>query len=166
MSQIPPSYGGDPDNPYGQQTPDGPQTPQQQQAPYQAQPPPPDPHGEGEYPPPRAHNPRLAAGSYGYPVQYAPPAKSTNNLALASMICGIAGLVLMWFCGIGFLPAVAAVVLGFVGRSQINQAGGTSGGAGLAMTGIITGCVAIGLSVLFLVFWIGFGILGSVFNHA
>lgn len=159
MTQPPPPYGGDPNNPYGQQSPYG-------------QPPPPEPYAGGGYqqyqPPPGYMPPPAPDPYYGGPVQYGAagfPAQRNNSLALASMICGIAGLVLMFFCGLGFLPAVAALITGFIGRSQINQSGGTESGSGMALTGIITGAVAVGLSVLFLVIWLVSGALGALFSN-
>ena len=162
MAQPPPPYGGDPNNPYGQQAPYG------QPPPYGQQPPPPDPYAGGGYQQPPSYTPPLSPDPYGYPVQYGAagvPAQRNNGLALASMICGIAGLVLMWVCGIGFAPAVAALIMGFIARGQINQSGGMEGGSGMALTGIITGGVAILLSLLFLTIWLVSGVLGTLLNH-
>lgn len=173
MAQPPPPYGGDPNNPYGQQPPYEQQPPYGQQPqygqPYGQQPPPPDPYGGGGYQQqaPPSYTPPFAPDPYGYPVQYGAagvPAQRNNGLALASMICGIAGLVLMWVCGIGFAPAVAALIMGFVARGQINQSGGMEGGSGMALTGIITGGIAVLLSLLFLVIWLVSGVLGTLFN--
>lgn len=96
----------------------------------------------GGYPPP-------GAGPYAYPAPYAPsgyqPAP-TNGLAIAALILGLVG----WIpCGIG---SIAAVVLGFVARSQIREAQGRQGGDGLALTGIILGFIAIGFWILVVVF--------------
>ena len=155
MTQPPPPYGGDPNDPYGQPPP---YTPPPQQ----------DPYGGGGYQQVPSYTPPPAPGPYyGGPVQYGAagyPTRQNNSLALISMICGIAGLVLMFFCGFGFLPAVAAVIMGFVGRSQINQSGGMQGGSGMALTGIITGGVAVALSVIiFIVFLIG-GVFSAITN--
>ncbi len=72
------------------------------------------------------------AYGYGQPSPY-PTAigKKTNGLAIASLVCGIAGII--------FIPAVLGVVFGFVARSQIRQSPGTQGGEGLALAGIILG---------------------------
>ncbi|MBO0747600.1 MAG: DUF4190 domain-containing protein [Acidimicrobiaceae bacterium] len=168
MTQPPPPYGGDPNNPYGQQ-------------PQYAPPPGPDPYGAAGYDQPPTYTPPpgpdpyyggqipYGAAQYGGAVQYGGagvPAQGTNNsLALTSMILGIAGLVLMWFCGVGILPAIAALITGFIGRSQINDSGGMQGGSGMALTGIITGAVAVGLSLMFLVIWLVTGALGALFNN-
>jgi hypothetical protein len=100
--------------------------------------PPPPIAAPGAYPPPGAY------GQYGmYPPGFAPP--STNGLAIASLILGIAG----WIpCGIG---SVVAVILGFVARTQIRESRGRQGGDGLALAGIILGFIGVGLIILFFV---------------
>lgn len=162
MTQQPPPYGGDPNNPYAPQSPYGPQPPYGQQ-------PQNDPYGGGGYQQPPSYTPPPGPDRYfGGPVQYGAagiPARPANNpLALASMICGIAGLVLM-FCWVGFLPAVAALIMGFIGRNQINQSGGAQGGSGMALTGIITGAIAVGLSLLIIVVYLVTGTLGAILNN-
>lgn len=157
MSQPPPPYGGDPNNPYGQQPAYG-----------QQQPPPPDPYQPSGYQQPPTYTPPFQPDPYGYPMQYGAqgiPMQRSNGLALTSMICGIAGLVLMFFCGLGFLPAVAALITGFIARSQINQSGGVQGGSGQALAGIITGAAAIGLSILFIVLWLITGLASALINN-
>jgi Domain of unknown function (DUF4190) len=69
---------------------------------------------------------------YGQPGPY-PTAigKRTNGLAIAALVCGIAGII--------FVTAVLGVVFGFVARSQIRRSSSTQGGEGLALAGIILG---------------------------
>ena len=87
-------------------------------------------------------------------------APETNGLALAAMIVGIvsASLGVFAFCcwvliaplaGIG---GAVAVILGFLGKAQ--------GGESHAITGIVLGFVAVGLSLL----WIFCGMSGLAFN--
>jgi hypothetical protein len=80
----------------------------------------------------------------GYPP-YAPyggpPVKQTNGLAIASLVCACAGFLF-------FLPAILGIIFGFVSRSQIRRSGGTQGGDGLALAGIIVGFAWIGLFVI------------------
>lgn len=151
MAQPPPPYGGDPNNPFGQQ-------PQYQ--------PPADPYAQPGYQQPPAYTPPAYGQPQPYmsgPVQYGAQGVTPGNnvLALISMILGIAGLVLMCAYGIGFLPGAAGLVLGFVGRSQINRSGGLQGGSGMAMAGIIMGAIAVGLSVIVLVAILVFGAIGA-----
>lgn len=92
---------------------------------------------------------------YGPPPGYSPygpPQRRTNGLAIASMVCGIVGC----FYGI---PAIVAIVLGFVARNQIKQ--NPQEGAGMALAGIILGFVWIALGIAFIVLVV----LGSTTGH-
>ncbi len=74
-------------------------------------------------------------------------------MAVASLITGIASLVLLWACGIGILLGIVAVVLGILGRNKAKEMNGN--GAGLALGGLITGGLGLALTVLFvLVVWV------------
>ena len=72
---------------------------------------------------------------------YAPPAKSPT-LSILSLVGGIIGVVLGWVYGIGFPFGVAAVILGFIGKTQ------GAGARGFWLTGIITGFVSIAFSLI------------------
>lgn len=78
------------------------------------------------------------AQGYGSPYGY-PQAESTNGLAIASLVCSIAG----FLYGI---PAVLGIIFGFIARSQIKQR--PQRGAGMALAGILVG---FGWFVLFIV---------------
>ncbi|MGA2303938.1 MAG: DUF4190 domain-containing protein [Acidimicrobiales bacterium] len=84
--------------------------------------------------------------SAGYPPQgtswNAP--RRTNGLAIASLACACAGIIPFLFG----LPSVLGIIFGFVARSQIKNAHGAQGGAGLALAGIIVGFSLIGLFIL------------------
>lgn len=71
-----------------------------------------------------------------------------SGLSIASMVTGIAG-VLLSLGGLGFLPALAAVITGHMARSRDPQA------KPFWLTGLITGYVGIGLSVLIGLFVFG-----------
>jgi hypothetical protein len=71
-------------------------------------------------------------------------ARRTNGLAIASLVCGIAGFVF-------FIPAILAIVFGFVSRSQIRNSNGTQSGEGLATAGIIVGLAWIALFVVLII---------------
>jgi hypothetical protein len=66
------------------------------------------------------------------------------------MIVGIIAIPLACCFGVGFLPGVVAVVLGFLGRQKADRGEATN--RGQAMAGIICGAVAVVLAVLWLVF--------------
>ena len=84
-------------------------------------------------PPPPSGQP----GGYGY--QSTP---STNGLSIASLACSIGGF---FVCGIGF---ILGVVFGYMAKNQIDASGGTQGGRGMAVAGIIVGWIGIGLAVV------------------
>jgi hypothetical protein len=100
--------------------------------------------------PPSAAPPGYPQWGYGqYPPPYPPSGpwgqKSTNGLAIASLVLGLAG----WpFCGIG---SILAIVFGFIAQSQIRQSQGRQGGEGMAKAGIILGFIGVALVVVYVV---------------
>ncbi|NYE20289.1 DUF4190 domain-containing protein [Microbacterium immunditiarum] len=147
-------------------TPSGDAPQSQQPAPPPAyEPPPAPPAGSpADYPPagisPPAQQQYPAASTYGQQPGYgAPPAYSqagypaapaygggypqrrTNSLAIVSLIAGIAGLTLVPFIG-----SIVGVITGHMSLSQLKTSG--EEGRGIALGGLITGYVGIGLAVL------------------
>ena len=92
-----------------------------------------------------------AAPQYGQP--YAPVAQKTPILSILSLIGGIISIVGSFFY-FGGLFAIAAVVLGFLGRSKEPQA------KGFWLTGIILGFVAIVIEIIWIIVLVA--ILASV----
>lgn len=79
-------------------------------------------------------------------VAPAPGAGPKQGLSLASFILGLVGLVLGWipFIGIlGFLAAVAAVILGFIAKAKEKQAP-----KWMWIVGLIAGFVAIVIGLI------------------
>lgn len=74
-------------------------------------------------------------GAYGYPA-----IPRNNGLAVASMVCSF----FFWVYGI---PAVLAIIFGFIARSQIKRSNGAERGGGMALAGIIVGFAGIALGV-------------------
>ncbi len=72
-----------------------------------------------------------------------PPQLTTNGFAVASLVLGI-----VWWMGIG---SILALVFGYIGKSQINQSGGTQTGRGMAIAGIVLGWVGVSFIVLMIV---------------
>jgi hypothetical protein len=68
---------------------------------------------------------------------------ATSALATASLVCGVAALVAGCFTG------VAAIVLGVMALQRIERSGGTLGGRGLAIAGLVMGPVfmLVGMAV-------------------
>jgi hypothetical protein len=110
--------------------------------------------------PPMAAAPVYTGGGSAYAgggyVQAAP----TSGLAITSLVFGILSLT--------FLPIIAslpAVICGHMARSQINKSGGTIGGGGVALGGLITGYIGMFFAAIF-VLAIGAGIALPAFAVA
>ncbi|GIT79918.1 hypothetical protein LLS1_15870 [Leifsonia sp. LS1] len=152
-------YGQQPQAPYGQQ-PQAPQQPygQQPQQPYGQQPQQPygqqqAPYGQ-QQPAPGYGAPAYGQPAPGYAQPYAAPSKSPI-LSILSLVGGIVGIVLNIAWGVGVLFGVAAVVLGFLGRSKEPQA------KGFWLTGLILGFVSIAIAIIV---WIGLAVLFASFS--
>lgn len=135
--QQPPSgggYGG-----YGQQPPTG--------GGYGQQPPsyPQEQLGYGQLPPSGGFG--QPSGGYGY-HPYGPPQqpRSTNGMAVASLVLGVVGLA---FCGLTSIPGV---ILGHIALNKIKRTG--EDGQGLAVGGLVTSYITV---FLWLIGWIIFG---------
>ena len=90
-------------------------------------------------------------------MSYQPPAtRSTNALAVVSLVFGIAA-----WCVFPFIGAIIAVVCGHLARSEIRRAPpGSLEGDGMAVAGLVLGYVQLLISALFIVVAIGFVVLG------
>jgi hypothetical protein len=91
---------------------------------------------------------------YGYTTPAAagpmlpPPVPGTNGLAIAALVCSLAGL---FMCG---APAIVGAILGHVARRQIRERG--EQGDGLALAGIIVGWSVTGLAIIGVVIYVIF----------
>lgn len=97
--------------------------------------------------------PQQDAYGYGQPAGYpyaAPVTKKAPGMALAAMILGIAA-VLTGFLVFGALLGIAAIILGALSLKKIKEAGA---GKGFAITGIVTGAVAVLFSLCMLFVYI------------
>jgi hypothetical protein len=125
-------------------------------------PPPPPPPSGGGFTPPPPPPPPPPPSSGGYvpppPVGYTPgPAgyagKRNDGLAIASLIVGIISIVCSPAC-LGVLAGPAAAIMGFISRQRIASSGGTVGGGGMALAGLILGVIGFLLSAGAVLFWI------------
>ena len=97
--------------------------------------------------------PQQDAYGYGQPAGYpyaAPIVKKAPGMALAAMILGIAA-VLTGFFVFGALLGIAAIILGALSLKKVKEAGA---GKGFAITGIVTGAVAVLFSLCMLFVYI------------
>jgi competence protein ComGC len=81
------------------------------------------------------------------PLPDASPEAKTSALAIWSLVLGISGLVLSVMCLTLFL-AIPAVICGHKALSRIKRSAGALAGRGLAIGGLVTGYVGIGVAVL------------------
>jgi len=89
------------------------------------------------------------------------PVKKTNSWAVVSLVLGIVALPMICCYGVGMLPAIIAIILGFIARREIKESGGTQTGGGLALTGIILGAAVLVLFVLSCGVIVVLGLLGD-----
>lgn len=82
-------------------------------------------------------------GAYGQPVI------PNNGMAIASMVCGISSLVLLFSCFLGIIAGVPAVICGHLALKQISESLVPMGGRGMAIAGLVTGYITVGLTVAF-----------------
>ncbi|MEM7384679.1 MAG: DUF4190 domain-containing protein [Verrucomicrobiota bacterium] len=94
------------------------------------------------------------APSYPYPAAQRP----TCGLSIASMVCGIVGILLLSCYGFGVFPAIGAVITGHMSKANIAKANGALAGEGFALTGLITGYLSIGLVALGVILILIFGV--------
>jgi Domain of unknown function (DUF4190) len=104
--------------------------------------------GTPQYPPAgQPYEQQYAPSPYGQPqyVAYGPQTR-TNGLAIASLVCSLAGLV-------PCISAPVGIVLGHVAKRQIRETG--EQGEGLANAGLWVGYILTVLGVLLFIGWLG-----------
>jgi hypothetical protein len=105
----------------------------------------------GTSPPPAAAGaPPSATPASPQPAAFGQPqagygsqtAAGTNGLAIAALV-------------LGFIPscvtAILAIVFGFLAKSQIDRTGGTQGGRGMAIAGIVLGFAWVGIWIVVII---------------
>lgn len=111
-----------------------------------------------QFPSPAADAPppfpqQLPQQPYGTPYPGYTAAPRTENLAIASLVCSLAGTVLLLLCGIGIVGTIAAIPFGIAARRRIAQSGGQLTGDGMALAGLIVGIAMTALAVIGWTLW-------------
>jgi hypothetical protein len=96
--------------------------------------------GMSGYPPAAYPPPGYPPPGYPPPGWHSPPSQSTNGYAIASLCCGIGGLLTYGVAGI------LGIIFGIVALRAIDRDG--QSGRGLAIAGIVTGAVTLVLGVV------------------
>ena len=78
------------------------------------------------------------------------------GLAIASLVCGIAGFPMIFACWSGIAVGTVGAVLGHIALKKIRESQGTLGGEGMAKAGMICGYISAALGVLLLIAYIIF----------
>jgi transcription initiation factor TFIIIB Brf1 subunit/transcription initiation factor TFIIB len=83
------------------------------------------------------------------------PSIPTSGMAIASLVLGIGGVTILPLLG-----SIAAIILGYMARSDIRNRPTEVTGDGLALAGIVLGWISVGLAVLGLLFFGAFTVCG------
>lgn len=106
---------------------------------------PPSPYSQPPGPYAQPGNPYGQAGYYGMPVE-------PKTLSIASMVCGIASVIMGWI----LLPQIAAIVTGHLALKR------EPAGKGMSITGLVLGYLCLlGYGAVWLLAIIGLAIAGS-----
>ncbi len=94
------------------------------------------------------HDSSYNSGSAGS-APYAPPQHPRNGLGITALVLGVVAVIASITVIGGILLGIIAIVLGFLGRSRAKKGQATNGG--VALGGIITGALALVLSIVLVV---------------
>ncbi|WP_260857197.1 DUF4190 domain-containing protein [Microbacterium sp. 1.5R] len=154
--QPPQPFGAAPSYP---QPPSYPQTPSYPQAPSYPTSTPPTQAYPGAVPTaagvqPYGAPPQQQAYGAAYPAPIYPASRPTSGLAITSLICGIAGIVLFW----AVIPLIASIIAVITGHMALRQTkrDPSIGGRGMAFAGLIMGYIMVAVLAV--------GIVTTVFS--
>jgi hypothetical protein len=82
------------------------------------------------------------------------------------LVCGIASIVLFFTCGLGFIPAIVALVKAGSARREILASQGQLTGLGMVTAGRITSWCTIGLTILGIIVIVLLLTLGIAFDSS
>lgn len=95
-------------------------------------------------------------------MQYPMSVSPNQTLAIVSLCLGISSVTIGWCCSLGLILSPAALITGFIALSQIKKDPQRNGGRGLAIGGISTGFVYLGVLVLIVIFYGAAILLGGL----
>ena len=81
----------------------------------------------------------------------APSIPKNNGMAIASMVLGIVAIPLICCRLVGIVPAILAIVFGFLSKKKIAESNGLEIGKGMSLAGIILGFVTVGICAIIIV---------------
>ncbi|WP_051485436.1 DUF4190 domain-containing protein [Nocardioides sp. J54] len=125
------------------------------QPPGPGAPPPPPPGGDGggygAYGGGNGGGYGAGDGGYGQQPPYGSQPQGNSVMAIIALVTGILGVIpCFWGC---FVFSIAALVLGILGKKEVQQ--GTKTGGGMAQAGFILGIIGIVLSIGY---WVAFSL--------
>lgn len=89
----------------------------------------------------------------------------SKGLAIASMVCGICGLVFCWTSWFAFILDVCAIVFGIVALVKIKK--GEADGKGMAIAGIVCGgCSVVAATIIMIIVLSAVGAVVNGVNNA
>lgn len=91
-----------------------------------------------------------------------PVAKQTSGLAIASLICGVIGLLGPFLCFLPSVLGVGGIVCGHLALGQIKRASDRLNGRGLAIVGLISGYLSIVIVLLCVAFFGFVAVMGNM----
>lgn len=101
---------------------------------------------------------------YQQPQVYSPDraySQPNQSLAITSLCLGISSVTIGWCCSLGLLLGPAALITGLIALSQTKKDPQKYAGRGLAIGGIVTGSVFLGIYLVILLIY-GLAIFGSM----
>lgn len=110
----------------------------------------PDPYSSGDgmsapgYDPSAAgaQQPMPGAAPYGMGPQYSEPSNAGTGMSVTGMVLGIVSILASWMFVIGLLIGVGGLIFSILARKR------EPAGHGMAIAGLVTSCVGIGLALL------------------
>ena len=113
--------------------------------------------GDGPTPTPEPYRPPVATPPPGGASTLMPGQQPSQGLAIASMVCGILGILSCCAFPFNLLLVLPAIVLGHVALSKAKADPARSGGKGMAKAGLITGYIGLVFALISLVMFLMFG---------